>query len=177
MLEFLQQYAQDTVEFVRAHERWAAPIAFALAFAESLVFISLVLPTWAALIGIGALIGAGDLTLWPIWIGAALGASFGDWVSYWLGLKIGPAIADLWPHTRRALLTRAEAFIRRWGAAAVFIGRFFGPLRASVPLVAGIFEMPYWQFQVANFTSAFLWAGVLLTVGDVASMAVKWAFG
>ena len=63
MLEFLQQYAQDTVEFVRAHERWAAPIAFALAFAESLVFISLVLPTWAALIGIGALIGAGDLTL------------------------------------------------------------------------------------------------------------------
>ena len=46
------------------------PIAFALAFAESLVFISLLVPTWAALIGIGALIGAGDLKLWPTWIGA-----------------------------------------------------------------------------------------------------------
>jgi membrane protein DedA with SNARE-associated domain len=42
-------------------------------------------------------------------------------------------------------------------------------LRASVPVVAGIFHMPYWGFQVANFTSAFLSADVLLTVGDVAS--------
>ena len=51
----------------------------------------------------------------------------------------------------------------------IFIGRFFGPLRASVPLVAGIFEMPYWRFQIANFTSAFVWAAVLLTLGDVVS--------
>jgi membrane protein DedA with SNARE-associated domain len=36
-----------------------------------------------------------------------------------------------------------------------------------VPLVAGIFEMPYLRFQFANFTSAFLWAAVLLTLGDV----------
>ena len=44
----------------------------------------------------------------------------------------------------------------------MFIGRFFGPLRAAVPLVAGIFEMPYWRFQFANFTSAFVWAAMLL---------------
>ena len=61
MFQSLQPYAQNAIEFVRAHEEWAAPIAFALAFAESLVFISLLVPTWAALIGIGALIGAGDL--------------------------------------------------------------------------------------------------------------------
>ena len=78
MFELLQQYAQNTVEFVRVHETWAAPIAFVLAFAESLAFVSLFVPTWAALIGVGALIGAGDLRLWPIWIGAALGAGFGD---------------------------------------------------------------------------------------------------
>ena len=141
----------------------------------SLVFISLLVPTWAALIGIGALIGAGDLKLWPTWIGAGLGASLGDWVSYWLGLKVGAPIAEVWPLSYRELLTKSEAFIHRWGAPAVFIGRFFGPLRASVPLVAGIFHMPYWQFQLANFTSAFLWAGVLLTIGDVTSMVVEWA--
>ena len=177
MFELLQQYAQNTVEFVRVHETWAAPIAFVLAFAELLAFVSLFVPTWAALIGVGALIGAGDLRLWPIWIGAALGAGFGDWVSYWLGRKVGPAVAEMWPVSHRELLTKAEAFIRRWGTPAVFIGRFFGPLRASVPLVAGIFHMPYWRFQVANFTSAFLWAGVLLTVGDVASIFLEWAFG
>jgi membrane protein DedA with SNARE-associated domain len=63
--------------------------------------------------------------------------------------------------------------VRRWGIPGIFIGRFFGPLRASVPLVAGIFEMPYWRFQFANVTSAFLWAAVLLTIGDVISLVVK----
>jgi membrane protein DedA with SNARE-associated domain len=64
--------------------------------------------------------------------------------------------------------------VRKWGSFAIFIGRFSGPLRASVPLVAGVFAMPYWRFQVANFTSAFVWAAVLLTLGDVTSSTVKW---
>ena len=58
--------------------------------------------------------------------------------------------------------------------SAIFIGRFSGPLRASVPLIAGVFAMPYWRFQVANFTSAFVWAAVLLTLGDVTSSTIKW---
>ena len=57
-------------------------------------------------------------------------------------------------------MPKGEAFIRSCGVFAIFIGRFFGPLRASVPLVAGIFEMPWWPFQIANFTSAFVWAAV-----------------
>ena len=48
--------------------------------------------------------------------------------------------------------------MKKWGALGIFIGRFFGPLRAAVPLIAGIFEMPFWRFQIANFASAFLWA-------------------
>jgi membrane protein DedA with SNARE-associated domain len=56
--------------------------------------------------------------------------------------------------------------VKKWGALGIFVGRFFGPLRAAVPLVAGIFEMPFWRFQAANFTSAFVWAAMLLTIGD-----------
>jgi membrane protein DedA with SNARE-associated domain len=43
--------------------------------------------------------------------------------------------------------------------------RVFSPLRATIPLLCGIFEMPFWPFQVANWLSAFLWAGVLLAPG------------
>ena len=43
-----------------------------------------------------------------------------------------------------------------------------------MPLVAGIFAMPYWPFQLANFTSAFLWAGVLLALGDVGAKVTTW---
>ena len=65
---------------------------------------------------------------------------------------------------------RAESFVARWGVPGIFIARFSGPLRASVPLAAGIFEMPFWRFQLANFGSAMVWAATLLTLGD----AVAW---
>ena len=58
----------------------------------------------------------------------------------------------MWPLSRYPeILPRGEAFVKDWGVPSIFIGRFFGPLRASVPLAAGIFEMPYWRFQIANF--------------------------
>ena len=62
--------------------------------------------------------------------------------------------------------------VQRQGTGS--IGRFFGPLRASVPLAAGIFEMPYWQFQIANFVSAFIWAAALLLFGDVIAQIAEW---
>ena len=130
MTHALDAYSLEMVEFVRVHEAWATPLAFALAFGESLAFLSLLIPAWAALIGIGALIGAGNLNFWPIWIAAALGAALGDWLSYWLGIRIGRPIAKMWPLSRHPkLLPNAEAFVRRWGAPAIVIGRFFGPLR------------------------------------------------
>jgi membrane protein DedA with SNARE-associated domain len=171
----LEGYFQQAVDFVASHQAWAAPIVFALAFGESLAFISLLLPAWGALVAIGALIGPSGISFWPVWIAAALGAALGDWLSYWMGGKFEYAVQHMWPLSRHPeLIPRGEAFVRRWGVAAIFIGRFFGPLRASVPLVAGIFEMPYWRFQVANFTSAFVWAAVLLTLGDVVSKALAW---
>jgi membrane protein DedA with SNARE-associated domain len=174
MLEALQAYVGKLVEFARVYQAWAAPIAFVLAFSESLAVLSLLIPAWAALIAIGALIEAGHLNFWPIWIAAATGAALGDWLSYWLGINIGRPIAQLWPLSRHPeLLLKGEAFVRRWGAVAIVIGRYFGPLRASVSLSAGIFRMPYWQFQIANFISAFVWAGVLLTVGDVLTAVLR----
>ena len=67
--------------------------------------------------------------------------------------------------------------MKKWGVAGIFIGRFFGPLRAAVPLIAGIFEMPVWRFQSPISLSAFVWAAVLLTLGDGISKAVKWFGG
>ena len=164
----LDAYAQPVIEVVRAHENWAAPIVFALAFSESLVFLSLLVPAWAALVGIGALIGITGIDFWAIWIAAAVGAALGDWISYWIGRTFKSSIAGLWPLSRHPdLLPRGEQFIQRWGVAAIFIGRFFGPLRASVPTVAGILNMAWWSFQFANFTSAFVWAAVLLAPGTL----------
>jgi membrane protein DedA with SNARE-associated domain len=178
MFESFEGHAHELVDFVRVHEAWAAPIVFALAFGESLAFISLLIPAWAALVGIGVLIGSGNLNFWPIWIAGSIGAALGDWLSYWVGVKLGPPVAQVWPLSRHPeLIPRGERFVNRWGVLAIFIGRFFGPLRASVPLVAGVFRMPYGWFQLANFSSAFVWAAVLLTLGDVVARIFRWTFG
>ena len=171
----LHAVVHQVVEFVRSHGEWAAPIVFVLAFAESLAFISLLVPAWAALVGIGVLINAGGINFWPVWIAGSIGAALGDWLSYWVGLKLEYSVQHIWPLSRHPdLIPRGERFMEKWGIPGIFIGRFFGPLRASVPLVAGIFEMPYWRFQFANFISAFVWAAVLLTLGDAISLGVKW---
>ncbi len=170
-------YADTVIAFVREHEQWAAPIVFILAFGESLAFISLILPFWAMLVAIGTLIGAsGTMTDFLIvWVSASLGAALGDWVSYWLGKHYHEEIARIWPLSRHPdLIPKGHEFFDRYGIWAIFIGRFFGPLRAAVPLVAGIVEMPMRTFQIANFTSAFVWAGVLLAPG---SFGLKWLMG
>jgi membrane protein DedA with SNARE-associated domain len=171
----LHDIVQQTIDFVRTHAQWAPPIVFVLAFAESLAFISLLVPAWGALVAMGALIKSGGLEFWPVWVAGSLGAACGDWLSYWVGLKLERGVGNIWPLSRHPeLIPRGEAFVKKWGVPGIFIGRFFGPLRASVPLVAGIFEMPYWRFQFANFFSAFVWAAVLLTIGDAISVAFGW---
>ena len=65
------------------------------------------------------------------------------------------------------LIEQGHKFFTRWGAWAIVLGRFSGPLRASVPIVAGIAQMPRLRFQIANWSSAFLWAFVLLSPGTL----------
>ena len=171
MFASLEAYGHQSVEFVRVHEAWAAPVVFALAFGESLAFISLLIPAWAALVGIGVLIGSGDLNFWPVWVAGALGAAFGDWLSYWIGVKLGPPVAHIWPLSRHPdLMPQGEALREERGAC----WHLHRPLLRAAARVgaAGRRHFPrcrFCSFQVANFTSAFVWAAVLLTIGDVAA--------
>src|SRR3954471_3207061 len=89
-----------TLEFVSAHQIWAPFIVAGLAFCESLAFLSLLVPATVILVGIGALIGATGLAFWPIWLGAVIGASLGDWVSYELGRYLEKGAHKIWPLNR-----------------------------------------------------------------------------
>jgi len=154
------------LDFVRLHQAWAPWIVFALAFCESLAIISLFTPATVLLLAIGGLVGGAGLDFWPIWLGAALGASLGDWLSYEVGRYFEDRAHHIWPLSRyQDAITKGEEFTRKHGVWAVFLGRFFGPLRAFVPLAAGIFEMPRGPFQIANVTSALIWAFLMLLPG------------
>ena len=170
--------ADAVTAFVTQHQAWSMPVVFVLAFGESFAFLSLIFPATALLIGIGGVVGAAGLDGAGLWAAAAAGAALGDWVSYWLGMRYGHAITEMWPLSRApGLVTRAKAFFERWGFFAVFLGRFSGPLRASVPLVAGISRMPQLPFQIANITSAVVWAVSLLWFGEFALQSLQSWFG
>lgn len=162
----LEAIAKSVIGFVEANRAWAPWIAGALAFGESIAFLSLLVPATVILVGIGALIGASGIPFWPVMIAAAIGAMLGDWVSYEVGRHFKDDVKRWWPMRNYPEQTlRAEEFLRRWGAGAVAIGRFFGPVRAVIPLIAGSFGVNRIPFQVANVLSAIVWAFVLLAPG------------
>ncbi|HYF54695.1 MAG TPA: DedA family protein [Salinarimonas sp.] len=152
--------------FVRENHAYAPFIVAAFAFCESLAVLSLLVPATVILIGIGALIGATGIDFWPIWLGAVVGAFAGDTVSYWVGRYFKDGALTMWPLSRHPqMVERGRSFFHRWGAWGVFVGRFFGPLRAVVPLIAGILVMPHFLFQMVNASSAMAWAFVMLAPG------------
>ena len=173
----IESLRTTVVDFVRHHEGWAPLVVAVLAFGESLAFLSLLFPATVLLVAIGAVAGGMQLGFWPIWLGAVVGAVLGDWISYEFGRYFEERAHNFWPLNRHQdLIAKGEAFTRKYGVWAVFLGRFFGPLRAFVPLAAGVFEMPRGAFQFANVTSALLWALMLLKFGDVAGEAVTRLF-
>lgn len=143
-------FVHSVVDFVRDHEVWAAPIVFTLAFAELLAFLSLLIPAWGALVGIGAVIGATDINFWPIWLAGSLGAALGDWLSFWLGYHFHDRIIHMWPLSKYPdMIPRAERFVAKWGVPGIFVGRFSVPcgrrcrwLRARSRCRIGIFNSP-----------------------------------
>ena len=153
--------------FVTAHSNWAIAVMFVTSFGESFAFLSLLFPGTSLLIAAGTLMAGGTLPYWPVIIGAVAGAVLGDTVSYWIGRRYGSALGRVWPLSRDPeMLPRGIRFFERHGGKSVFIGRFFGPLRAVIPLTAGVLQMPSGRFWFANVISALVWAPMLLLVGD-----------
>jgi membrane protein DedA with SNARE-associated domain len=145
---------------------WSGPIVGLLAFFESLVVIGLFVPAIATMIAIGGLIGVGLIDPAPVVICALVGAILGDWVSYTLGSSLGPAIyRHRWLRGHKLAFARARLFFRRYGFVSVLLGRFLGPIRSTVPVVAGVLRMPHGSFQLANILSALLWVPALLLPG------------
>lgn len=163
----VQDLVNAVVEFVREHESWAMPAAFIVAFLESFCFLSILWPGTAILVGIALLLaksGVAASVIGPAVIAAGVGGSLGYAISYWIGEYYKQGIRNLGPFRRNpAIMNTGEAFFEKWGALSVFIGHFFGPIRAVIPVIAGMYQVPQWKFQIANVTSAFLWAaGVII---------------
>lgn len=152
--------------WLREHRAWAPFVVFAITFAESFPGISLLVPATALLLALGAMVGGGLLDPVPVLLAAGLGAVAGDACGFWAFRWGGKRAVRRWlPRGSRRGYARAMLLFRRWGWAAVFLGRFLGPVRAVAPAAAGVARMPERHFQSANIASAAIWAPLMLLPG------------
>jgi membrane protein DedA with SNARE-associated domain/membrane-associated phospholipid phosphatase len=162
----MSEYVSPLLEWLNANPELAGLVTFIISASESVAIIGTIVPGSITMTAIGALAGAGVIPLWGTIICAILGAIVGDGISYWLGRYFKDRLNTFWPFNRHpGLLDSGEVFVHRYGVMSVFIGRFVGPVRALVPMVAGMLGMRPLPFIIANITSAIGWAPAYMLPG------------
>lgn len=161
-------------DFLAKHAELAWLVVFAIACLESLAFVGILMPGAAALIGVGTLIGSGHLNFYEACSAAIVGAMVGDGLSYALGRRYHQHIRDFaWVRRYERFLAMGEVYFRKSGSASIVIGRFVGPLRPVMPLVAGMCDMPLRRFIAADWPASLMWAPVYLAPGILIGAAVS----
>ena len=167
---------QDLLAWVSANPGWAHLSVFLVALVESLAIVGLIVPGVIMMVGAGALIATGALDFWPVCLWAVAGAVTGDGVSYWLGRRYQERLRKIWPFRRYPeSLDAGVRFFEKYGGKSVAFGRFVGPVRAVIPLVAGMMGMTTGRFLAANILSAIVWAPVYLLPGIVFGASLELA--
>lgn len=153
---------------------WVAAAIALIAFAESVAIVGIAVPGVALLGAASFVAGTGTLSL-PASLGAAFaGAVVGDGVSFLLGRVFHQDIKRAWPfRTHPDWIANSERFFARHGPMSVAIGRFVGPIRPVIPLVAGMANMRTPTFFLINVLSALAWAPVYIAPGHVLGAAVE----
>lgn len=155
----MASHLQALIAYLSAHPQIALVVVFMAALLEALALIGTVIPGSSIVFAGGVLIGLKVLNPWWTTGLAIAGAILGDGASYWLGHHYHEKIRSLWPmRTHPGWFERGHEYFAKNGGKSVFLGRFVGPLRAIVPVVAGMSNMPAAQFYVMNVLSALAWS-------------------
>lgn len=167
-------FTQTAAAFIAQHAALAGLGLGLVTFGESMVVIGAFLPATVLLVAAGGMVAAGVLDPAPVLAWALIGAILGDAVSYGLGRRLGArALRHPLAVRHHRLVARTRLMTARFGAASLFVGRFAGPLRAFIPVMAGVARMPAKRFHIANIGSAIVWVLAFLTPGYLAGRGIS----
>lgn len=160
------------INWLRTHQHYAGLIAFTISAMESVAIIGTIIPGTVMMTGLGGLVGAGVIPFTSTMLWAIAGAVAGDYISFWMGKYFKDRIRNFWPFSKHPeWLEKGEAFFVRHGGKSVFLGRFIGPVRALVPVIAGMLNLSAIRFLTANAASALLWAPAYMLPGILVGVA------
>lgn len=116
----------------------------------------------------GYLVTKGQFNLFLAATAGALGCNLGSIVAYEIGYYGGRPLVER--YGRYILMTQhdvdlADKFFKRFGGAAIFIGRLLPVIRTFIALPAGIARMPRVPFHIYTFIGSWPWCFALAYLG------------
>lgn len=145
--------------FISNHPYWGIAFAFIISLSESLPIIGTIIPGSVTMTAIGTLIGAHALPMAATLIWASIGAFCGDCIGYFMGKYYDTTIRRIWPFSKYPhWITKGEDYFHAHGGKSIIIGRFVGPVRSTIPMIAGLLKLNTFRFMGAAIPSAICWA-------------------
>ncbi|MFG6441408.1 DedA family protein [Roseateles sp. LKC17W] len=167
LIDFILHVDKHLATFVAAYGIWVYALLFVIVFTETGVVVMPFLPGDSLLFVVGALCGAGLMSL-PVAIAVLLAAAIlGDQCNYMIGRYIGPKVFQ-WEQSRffnKKAFDAAHAFYEKHGGITIIIARFMPFVRTFVPFVAGVAEMSRGKFTLFNVVGAVIWVVGLCVAG------------
>ena len=104
---------------------------------------------------------------WVIVVGT-VASTLGGEIGFALGQRGGRPLIERYRHVfsiRAETVERGDRLFERYGAAAVFLGRFLFGMRVLASLLAGALHMPWRKFVLFNFLGAAVWVSAICGAG------------
>jgi len=169
VLDFILHVDVHLRDFVQAYGSWVYALLFIIIFVETGVVVMPFLPGDSLLFVVGALCGAGLMSL-PLAIALlCVAAILGDQLNYTIGRHFGPRVFQ-WENSRffnKNAFDQAHAFYEKYGGATIIAARFMPFLRTFAPFVAGVAQMTRSKFTLFNVVGGILWVAGLAVAGYV----------
>ena len=167
LFDFILHVDVHLANFVATHGAWVYALLFLIIFVETGVVVMPFLPGDSLLFVVGALCGAGLMSL-PLSIGLLIAAAIlGNQSNYAIGRHFGPKVFQ-WENSRffnKHAFEQAHAFYEKYGGVTIIAARFMPFLRTFAPFVAGVAQMTRSRFTFFDVTGAVLWVGGITLAG------------
>jgi membrane-associated protein len=167
LLDFILHVDVHLATFVQTYGTWVYALLFLIIFVETGVVVMPFLPGDSLLFVVGALCGAGLMSL-PVSIGLLIAAAIlGNQSNYAIGRYFGPKVFQ-WENSRffnKKAFEQAHAFYEKYGGVTIIAARFMPFLRTFAPFVAGVALMTRSKFTFFDVSGAILWVGGVTTAG------------
>lgn len=167
LIDFILHVDQHLAEFVAQYGTWVYALLFAIVFVETGVVVMPFLPGDSLLFVVGALCGAGLMSLPLAMVLLLIAAVLGDQLNYSIGRAIGPRVFR-WEQSRffnKGAFNAAHAFYEKHGGITIVLARFMPFVRTFAPFVAGVAQMSRTSFTAFNVLGAVLWVCGLTLAG------------